>query len=403
MWDKKTKPPIHNKIDYETGMNRLYEFYIFLGRPPKQDDFKEHNWEPPLHWYHRNTGGLLNALVELNIIDKPLDENTMIENSILLLKELAKKLNKCPTVTDYDNALIKYKHYHRRTLENKLDMKYNDICRKYIPDYDLNNDRDYTYDDIANSIHNCIKELGKVPTYKEYKKYCNGVMSSQSVIKKVSGMTFLDFLDHLGYDSLSTTTKTMNKNEALNKFKELCIELGRVPLCCEVGERKDMPTQPSYIKYFGSIDNVIKLLNMEDFKINQIGFGKTVRDKNGGTCRSVSECTISNYLIDNDIPFTKENSYGELIKGDKHRFDWKVNLQGNVYYIEYFGLYVDKPYNKQTKKYYDKTMLKINLLKKYNVIDQCIFIFPDDLKNKSLDEIFEPYYNDNNYKKVSNL
>ena len=69
-------------------------------------------------------------------------------------------------------------------------------------------------------------------------------------------------------------------------------------------------------------------------------------------------------------------------------------MNDKIYYIEYFGMYSRNPKGKIMKKYKTRTKYKIKLLYKYNFIDKCIFIFPWDIKHKTLDEIFEPYINE---------
>lgn len=114
-----------------------------------------------------------------------------------------------------------------------------------------------------------------------------------------------------------------------------------------------------------------------------------IYDKLGNFCYSIPEQTISNFLIDNGIKFQKEYSYSNIFKNDERRFDWVFDINGKRYYVEYFGLYregVSSIY----KNYKKKTRKKIKDLYKAGLIDQCIFIFPWDLENRSLEDIFEP-------------
>jgi len=393
-----------NKITLEQGLNKLKEYCYRLGHTPTYDEYKSSKSKPEISWFYERCGGFQQALLRIGVINEIITEEIKLKNSVSHFTSLSERLNKCPTAKEYfdvlngkDNCLC-----FKKVIE-KSNMKYNEFCSKYLPQFELNNEWNITYDQIVGNIHNCVKALGKVPTYKEYKKYCDGKYSSLGVFKRACGKTFLEMLNELGYISENTTTSIMDKETALQHFKDLCLELERTPTSDEIDERKYMPSYSSYLKYFSSIDNIMKLLNMEDFKIHRTGLGRTVKDKNGHTCRSITECNITNYFINNNIQYTKENSYNELIDGDNHRFDWRIKINGNYFYIEYFGLFSDKPHNKLSQRYYDKTKLKTSLLKKYNVADKCIFIFPNDLKTKTLDEIFKPYLNNCNYKNVSNL
>ncbi len=100
-------------------------------------------------------------------------------------------------------------------------------------------------------------------------------------------------------------------------------------------------------------------------------------DKRGNLCRSIPELEITNFLIENNITYDKETSYGELISGDLRRFDWKIYINNNIYYVEYFGLYTSKPTNKLTKSYFKKTNEKIKDMIQIGKCDYCLFIFPE--------------------------
>ena len=104
----------------------------------------------------------------------------------------------------------------------------------------------------------------------------------------------------------------------------------------------------------------------------------------------MAEKQITDYFIDNNIWYEKAPCYSELIENCRKKFDWKIKINDNIYYIEYFGLYssnpkrrVDKIYNKRTKK-------KIKLLYKNNIINHCMFLFPFDLHN-GIENIFKHY------------
>lgn len=81
-------------------------------------------------------------LVLIGLRDKILSPEEKVKISIQKLKELAKKLNRCPYVKEYK----KYKGngYDLSGLQKYLGLKYNDICRKYIPEYELNRNIDIT-------------------------------------------------------------------------------------------------------------------------------------------------------------------------------------------------------------------------------------------------------------------
>jgi len=128
--------------------------------------------------------------------------------------------------------------------------------------------------------------------------------------------------------------------------------------------------------------------------------GNAYPASDGTMCLSFAELEITNYLIEKHVNFKKEVTYSSLFESDttKRRVDWAIYSDENefMYAIEYFGIYdLKRSRNKIRTIYIKHTRKKIKDLYKYGVIDQCVFIFPGDLKNKTLDEIFYPYVNIN--------
>lgn len=116
-------------------------------------------------------------------------------------------------------------------------------------------------------------------------------------------------------------------------------------------------------------------------------------DKNGDRCDSLPEQLITNWLIDSNINYKKHPLYNQNIKDDKTRrkFDWIIfDDNKNKYFVEYFGYWSKQSNSFIVDDYVKSAKKKIRDLYKAGMINKCIFIFPDDLKNKTLDEIFEP-------------
>jgi len=157
-----------------------------------------------------------------------------------------------------------------------------------------------------------------------------------------------------------------------------------------------MSSLNTYCKHFGSIKNVCNILNIDyDLYINIGGYGRKVYDNNGCVCKSIVERDITNYFINNNIKYEKEYKYNNLIDGDLRKFDWKIEINNKIYYVEYFGLYDRNEHNKICKKYTQKAKKKIKDLYRYGYKDSCIFIFSNDLKYKTIDEIFKICINNN--------
>ena len=108
-----------------------------------------------------------------------------------------------------------------------------------------------------------------------------------------------------------------------------------------------------------------------------------------------------------DCTIEKEVYYKDVLSNDnsRRRFDWVIyDNNGYMWLVEYFGMYdMKRKENKARLVYKKNTRKKVKDLYKYGVIDKCIFIFPYDLKNRTLDEIFGKYIdlNYNNKQKIS--
>lgn len=385
-----------NKYSREELLNKLIVFYNLLGRKPNKQDFIDYSWHPSYDSYNREFGGLINACVVAGLIEEPLTLKERINISIKQLQTLADQLDKCPTVEDYE--LYNNKGLCRRELERKLDLKYNDICKRYIPQYPVNVDSDISQEEITQTITNIYNKLGRPPMYIELRDYnCN---YSFTIFNSKFNMTYNQLIRHMGWTPTGTDTLKRSEEDMLDDFYNLFKELKRIPTFFDIDNNKNIASGSTYIKYFGSFENVCKLLDINyDQFIKNAGVSKYCFDNLGGLCRSYAERDIANYFISNNIRFDKEPRYNEIIKNQSYRkrFDWKIYIDDKTYFfVEYFGMFTSQKNNKIVKRYIKKTRKKIKLLYKNNCINKCIFIFPWDLKNKTLDQIFEPYFNNIN-------
>ncbi len=127
----------------------------------------------------------------------------------------------------------------------------------------------------------------------------------------------------------------------------------------------------------------------ENYKQTYYELYKNLYDLNNEKCDSVPEKIITNWFIKNNIKYIKQPYYKDYVEDKTNRrFDWIVIKNNSKYYIEYFGLWDISSKNQYLKTYTYKAKKKIKLLYKYNSLNNCICIFPYDLKNKSLNEIF---------------
>jgi hypothetical protein len=81
---------------------------------------------------------------------------------------IAQKLNRCPSTSEYE--ALKQKAYCRRPLENRLKMKYNDICKKFIPQFTLNFIHEHSKEDILKALNKIKDEIGRAPSFREFKE-----------------------------------------------------------------------------------------------------------------------------------------------------------------------------------------------------------------------------------------
>lgn len=316
-----------------------------------------------------------------------MSKDERIDASINEMICLAEKLGRCPTVYEYEfgreNGLC------RKALENSLCMKYYNICKEYLSNYKQNPQKIViSEDELKIMIENVKYRIGRLPMAKELHNYG---LPGFKVLWKNFGMTYNQLIESWGWEPIGSTTLTKTKDEMLSDFYDLYCLLQRVPTVRELNDKENGTVAHStYTKYFGSVENVCRLLDI-DYDVKLGGSGRTCRDMNGDVCRSISEVIISNFLIVNGVRFEKGNSYSEILDGDNRQFDWKIFLDKEIYYVEYFGLFDCDPKTSVTKRYFKRTKKKVKDLYSAGIADKCIFIFPWDYNNKRLSVIFAPY------------
>lgn len=376
------------KIDTGWALTKLKEHFYKLGKIPTREEFRKYKLEPSHVFYCRNFGSYENACYLAGIAEVPLSDEERIEISIDELKKLAKSLNKCPTVFEYES--IKHRGFGRRELERRLGVKYNNICKKYIPEYTLNHDIDISKEKILRDMKEMLIKNGGAMTYEQMKE--NGLPYSHTVFDSKCKMTFNQIIEHLGYTSVGSTTMVRTEEQMLKDFYDLFVKLKRIPYHNDMNNNKNIASAGTYIRCFGSIENVCKILNIDYKKyFKGAGAGKICFDKNGGLCKSLEECNITNFYIDNELTYEKQPKYSELIKGSRKLFDWKLLVNNEWYYVEYAGMYSNTPRGSMGRRYKERLEHKIEELRDQGYLDKCLFIYPDDVKTKTLKEIFEPF------------
>ena len=312
-----------------------------------------------------------------------MDKNERLNYSIKELKELSIFLGRQPTSTEYDKN-VKF-GYKRRQIQRNFGLSWNDFCKIYNSGYGFNNYHYKNKDDILDKIIKFYENIDYVPTYQDIRK---NNLPDYKVIKKFFGMTYKELLKELGYVMKGSTTYSKTDKEMIEDFKKYYEKTGM--LISSNHNAEGLKCYETYITRFGSIKNVCDMcgINYDLSNKNNGSFGSYHLDNNGNICNSCVEKEISNYFINNGIKFEKEYPYKNLIKGCRFVFDWRIEINNKFYYVEYAGLYDKNSKNKNIIKYSKKIEDKISILKENNIIDSCIFIYPKDYKNKTLEEIF---------------
>lgn len=366
----------------------LIALYNKLGRIPTSKEISEDKNCPYVDWIFDNYDGISNFYYQMNIIEHELTIENRIKISIDELIKLANKLQRCPKAIEFDQ--IEHDGLKRRALENNLNMKYNDICKKYISDYHVNNDKNIPTENIVESIKTMYEQYGYILPYNEYKKLKYSY--SYSIIYGRFNKTYGELVGSLGYKMHGTTTKQKDEEEMLDDFLKLFKKLHRIPLAEEFTYENNVSSYRTYIKKFKSIKNVCDILQIDwDLYNLRYGGGRILFDKNNEMCRSLPELEITNFLIDNKIKYEKEVLYTTILESENNRktsrrLDWVIECNNNKYYVEYFGMYTSQNNSKIIQRYIKKARKKIKDLYKAGLINNCIFIFPDDLKRNKNDD-----------------
>ena len=385
---------IHNLRTKEDGIKFLQDLSKTLNKIPTTIDINN-NTVANKDWFTDKFGSFKNALYESGLIHKnliiPSKERT--ELSIKGLIDLYNELGRCPKVEEYDKYAKIHFLFSRRVLENQIELKYNDICMKYLKEA---NQYHKTKEQLLFELEQLKNKLGRTPLSIELKPENN--ISSLSQYMDTFNMTYNQLIKSLGWELSGHEFTLKNDIELLNDFYFLYLELGRVPTTYEIDADKTIASYPCYKDRIGSIEQICKRLNIKYNKVFRSG--TICYDKLGRLCKSLPEKDISNYMIDNNIKHHKEYHYADILNNEKdnRRCDWILFINNKIYYVEYFGIWRNS-HSKLVNDYKKKAKRKIKDLYKAGLIEQCIFIFPKDLKKKNLDDIFEfdKYYN----KKIS--
>ncbi|MBM7605579.1 thiol-disulfide isomerase/thioredoxin [Metabacillus crassostreae] len=129
----------------------------------------------------------------------------------------------------------------------------------------------------------------------------------------------------------------------------------------------------------------------ENFKKLYFRDKERLFDLKGVKWDSIDEKNITNWMIKNKVAYGKGPPYKKLFseERDKRRkFDWIVWINGEKYYVEYFGLWDITSTYPPHLKYLKKAKKKIKKMFMHKDNYNFVIIFPIDLQTKKLEEIF---------------
>jgi hypothetical protein len=328
-------------------------------------------------------------------------EKSKEERKELTIKEIiriSELLHKCPTAKEYN--YYNKEGYSSSTIGKVFGISYRRLCEQYIGKdmmdirkLPTNLSKEEQKELLGNELISAYNKLGFVPIQNDMKKY--GLYSLTSYMN-VFNKSYNEILNELGLPVNARYEIDKSNEILLNEFYKVFKSINRIPLGREF-IKYGLEGVWNYRNKFGSIRKVCELLDIDYTKYYKVKnkAGIICFDDNGDTCRSVIEKDISNFFIMNKLNYEKEYKYSNLIKGDKRRFDWKVVINDKNFYIEYAGLYRENATHGIQIRYNNKIKNKLKSLGKCGFINQCIFIYPNDVYSKSLKEIFEPIFNIN--------
>ncbi|MBL4950980.1 hypothetical protein JK635_01840 [Neobacillus sp. YIM B02564] len=417
-------------------INIIKNFYIENNKIPSAEDFKSSS--PSTSTFYRHFKSWEDALVSSGF--KRTSKN--IEHSKVELIDLLKKyyheFNEVPTAKGLESKenYPSYVPYFKKFGSLKNALIEAGLFELRADKHNFDRDKTFSKEDCLHLLDEYIKRNNRIPTINELKDDKN-MPSDMRYYNLFGGLN--NALSELGYDPINIG-KYSDEN-LISKLIQLYNDINKVPTCSDIDNCEYTPYSKCYTERFGSLyvaydlaeipyDISIKQIDDEtiihmwnDLKNNlqrtptirdiencSFDFSNAIRyrwgsyaeflidmgeeqnynkyncryyfsDKGKLKCSSYEEYVITNYLEDNDIIFSKEKMYKDVIKEDTtmRRFDWVITYENKTYYVEYFGMTGMEEYDKKAKQ-------KIEDCNKNNI--NLVTIYPKDLKLKSFDEIF---------------
>lgn len=339
-----------------------------------------------------------------------------------------------------------YSKYGRNHILDKND--YDSYCKRFIDiskeigraltSYDLINNTyglpngrwfvRYCPDENVNDYNQFINYLGLKPSYKVSKEYTiKAILKKHKEVNRNLKKSDFEFPkdDEIGIATIYNHWGNFNNmlmdlgfeiNQEIMKDKTRSIEelkedIDKLCLYIKETENRDIIsredvnvserclTAGTYDRWFKKELNMTlcDYIKSIGFKCNKAGMGMVYEYEDGEIVTSKFEFEVSNYLRDKKVNYNRNILYSDFIdcyEGLKD-CDYVINHYNKLYYIEVAGMLDYSKVNKN-KDDFIREKYKKDLNDKIHMLDLAdlsyLVIYPSDLREKSLDEIFSFLY-----------
>lgn len=354
----------------------LQDYYKYFGYPTERKFAKKYGL-PNYKTYWDRFGSFQNALI-LSNIPIPDDKQKYFNRRSLSDAEL----------------LYLLQYYTNKKLENNIYLLTNDDIDKnknmpsssiylnkfggIIPAYELI-EIDYVKfnnfvleEDMKNKYSKLKGLLGHIPNSREI-----NIASKQgycySMVTYINHFTSLSNLQRIMNDTPTRLGKNISEQDALDRLSKLAKELNRVPMQLDIYKCDYVPSPGYYNTHFNSLTEALKRIGLNNskriYKVPNTNY----------TALSFYEYKFMIMLLNKKIKFQKEENYSKYINNFNklYRFDFTINYNNKIYFIEIFGITGNSNYDNKIKE-----KIKLCTINKLLLIE----IYPKDFI--SFDEDF---------------
>lgn len=369
---KRNKPLVRRKLSDEYLIDMLLKFHTENGRTPTNHDFDKDVSYPSSAVYQKRFGSWNKALKIANLETNCLMKHSkkMVVNEVLSFFEQHKRSPNYNELTFGHNLIKNYwAGWHDMLTDLNLPT-HDEVCKLKSEE-----------DGVAFLV-SLSDQLGRVPVGADVENipninrawFANMFGSWKKALLQAGIITEEEF----------STRDQIIKN-SVDCLKELSELLDRCPSVQEYDNFIKTKNEKTYSRKVLSVNLNMSFIEICDeyleYDALYSGYSRTIINKNKRKCRSLGEVDISNLLIDNNIDLIYEPAYKDVIYTERcgYKFDWSLVSNGEIIYVEYFGLYDESGNSEISQGYVEKTHKKIELCANNELI--LIALYPDDIKN----------------------